>query len=84
MSKTKAQEFENFLKALKNTDIAYVRVVDRDNMNCYINDSKDWTYRIYKKDSTSPTKVLWTGDQFSGHENWVMRDVFDTLNIPTK
>lgn len=77
-------QFENFLKALKNTDIAYVKVVDRDNMNCYINDTKDWIYRIYKKDSTSPTKVLWTGDQLSGYAKDVMYDAFETLNITIK
>lgn len=75
---------EKFEFALKNNDVAYVKVADRDNMNCYINDSRDWTYRLYKKDSTSPTKVLWTGDFVSGYPKDVMYSIFEELNISIK
>lgn len=75
---------EKFEFALKNNDVAYVKVTDRDNMNCYINDSRDWTYRLYKKDSTSPTKVLWTGDFVSGYPKDVMYSIFEQLNITIK
>lgn len=76
---------EDFKKALKNNDVSYVLIQNRCLPYGYIqNDTKDWNYKIYKKDSASHKGASWTGDQISGYARDVMYDVFETLNIPTK
>jgi hypothetical protein len=77
-------DLAKFEYALKNNDVAYVRVVDRCGMGSYLNDSRDWIYRIYKKDSTSPTNRTWTGDFVSGYPKDVMYNIFEQLNITIK
>lgn len=77
-------KLKNFMQALKNNNVAYVKISDRCGMGSYLDNSKEWTYRIYKKDLESPTKVLWTGDFISGYPKDVMLKIFKLLNISYK